>query len=172
MRIDDFVCLTYHELHVPGRPTCGSDAAYMRYVVSATAFVEQIRYLREIGWRGCTLTEALRGRRPAVVLSFDDGTATDVDVAAPEICNAGFTATFYVVANWVGERGHLSPADLRRLVDLGLEIGSHSLTHTYLTRIGPRDLRRELHESKQRLEEWIGLPVLHFSCPFGAYSDA
>ncbi len=170
MRGSDFLCLTYHELYVPGRPTQGSDGGYMRYVVKTTAFVEQIKYLREAGWHGCTVTEALRCERPVIALSFDDGTATDVDIAAPELCNAGFTATFFVVADWVGKRGYLTPADLRRLVDLGLEVGSHSLTHAYLTTLGPKDLRRELQESKQRLEQWIGSPVSHFSCPFGTCS--
>jgi len=53
------------------------------------------------------------------------------------------------------------------LSDLGFEIGSHSLTHRYLTDLADTDLRRELEQSKAMLEQIVGKPVPHFSCPGG-----
>jgi len=47
----------------------------------------------------------------------------------------------------------------------GHVIGSHSMTHPNLTRIGLLEARRELCESKRLLEDRLGEPVTHFSYP-------
>jgi peptidoglycan/xylan/chitin deacetylase (PgdA/CDA1 family) len=41
------------------------------------------------------------------------------------------------------------------------------MTHPYLTDLNDADLRRELEQSKQILEQMIAKPVEHFSCPGG-----
>jgi peptidoglycan/xylan/chitin deacetylase (PgdA/CDA1 family) len=49
----------------------------------------------------------------------------------------------------------------------GIEIGSHTLTHPILTKIGDGRLRRELCDSKSRLEEVLGHRVDLFCYPNG-----
>src|SRR5215475_6402536 len=44
----------------------------------------------------------------------------------------------------------------------GVEIGSHTLTHPILTNVGDERLRRELSDSKSRLEEILGRQVNQF----------
>jgi peptidoglycan/xylan/chitin deacetylase (PgdA/CDA1 family) len=67
----------------------------------------------------------------------------------------------------VGRRGYLSAAQLRELSDLGFEVGSHSLTHSYLNDLPPERVRAEVAGSKERLEQLTGRRVAHFSCPGG-----
>jgi peptidoglycan/xylan/chitin deacetylase (PgdA/CDA1 family) len=55
-------------------------------------------------------------------------------------------------------------AEMRRL---GMTIGSHTLTHPNLPNAGSEDARREIAESKARLEEAIGEPVTMFAYPNG-----
>ncbi|MBW8001522.1 MAG: polysaccharide deacetylase family protein [Planctomycetes bacterium] len=58
---------------------------------------------------------------------------------------------------------------LRRLADSSLiEIGSHSLSHTYLRILSPQEQRREISESKCQLESTINKPVRLISYPYGA----
>jgi peptidoglycan/xylan/chitin deacetylase (PgdA/CDA1 family) len=49
----------------------------------------------------------------------------------------------------------------------GVEIGSHTMTHPILTNIGDERLRRELRDSKSRLEEVLGRQVDQFCYPNG-----
>ena len=58
---------------------------------------------------------------------------------------------------------------LRQMESAGIEIGSHTVTHPVLTRVAPDRLRRELEESRGRLEDMLGHPVTSFCYPNGAY---
>jgi hypothetical protein len=172
MAASDFACLMYHDLGTGTVPRRHADAGHLSYVVSGTEFARQMNHLRARGWKGCKVSEALEGRERAVALTFDDGTSSDIELAAPALSYTGFTATFYVVSSWVDTPGYLSRSDLRSLERLGCEIGSHSVTHAYLPRLAADNLRQELSDSKDQLEQWTGAPVLHFSCPFGGYTPA
>jgi peptidoglycan/xylan/chitin deacetylase (PgdA/CDA1 family) len=106
----------------------------------------------------------------AVAITFDDGCETDLISAAPLLKQSNCSATFYITVGILGRRGYLSSGQLRELSDLSFEIGSHSMTHPYLTELRVDDLHRELRESKTTLEEIVGKEVKHFSCPGGRWS--
>jgi peptidoglycan/xylan/chitin deacetylase (PgdA/CDA1 family) len=167
------VFLMYHELEIPGRPLCHSEAGYSRYVVRDASFRSQIRWLRDAGWRGFNVSEALGSGlqngadTKKVAVTFDDGCESDLIAAVPTLKEAGCNATFYVTVSYLGQRGYMSAAQLRELSALGFEIGCHSMTHAYLTDLDERGLRREIEEAKTQLEEIVGKAVEHFSCPGG-----
>jgi peptidoglycan/xylan/chitin deacetylase (PgdA/CDA1 family) len=105
--------------------------------------------------------------RPSVVLTFDDGSDSDLGIAAPLLTKHGFAATFYLVASWIGKSGHLAAQDVRDLQQAGFEIGCHSMTHVRLTALSDEALRAETAGAKGVLEQVVGQPVRHLSCPFG-----
>lgn len=49
----------------------------------------------------------------------------------------------------------------------GVEIGSHTMTHPILPQVGDEQLRRELQQSRERLEEKLGRTVDTFCYPNG-----
>jgi peptidoglycan/xylan/chitin deacetylase (PgdA/CDA1 family) len=53
----------------------------------------------------------------------------------------------------------------------GIEIGSHTLTHPILTNVSDERLRRELQESKSRLEEVLRRPIEQFCYPNGDHDE-
>jgi peptidoglycan/xylan/chitin deacetylase (PgdA/CDA1 family) len=167
------VFLMYHELEIPGRPLCQTEAGYSRYVVQEANFRSQIEWLRKAAWRSLSVSEALASAQAdgskinAVAVTFDDSCESDLLSAAPILSGAGCNATFYVTVSYLGRRGYLSPPQLRELGALGFEIGCHSMTHAYLTDLDDRGLQREIREAKAELEEILGKPVEHFSCPGG-----
>jgi peptidoglycan/xylan/chitin deacetylase (PgdA/CDA1 family) len=59
---------------------------------------------------------------------------------------------------------------LREMAASGIEIGSHTVTHPILTRVTGDRLRRELEESRGRLEDMLGRPATSFCYPNGAYN--
>lgn len=166
--------LMYHELERQGRPIAVSDPGYAIYVVPEWRFSQHMAWLSSAGLRGVSLGSARGGRFAGpkdVVITFDDGCQTDWTIAAPVLIELGFGATFYVVSEWVGRRaGFLTVPDLRSLSEAGFEIGSHSATHAFLTDLDAAALRRELVDSKHAIEDIIGQPVLHLSCPGGRSS--
>jgi peptidoglycan/xylan/chitin deacetylase (PgdA/CDA1 family) len=56
-------------------------------------------------------------------------------------------------------------AQVKRLHREGHIVGSHTLTHPNLAYIQEDALQKELADSKRRLEEELGVPVVHFSYP-------
>lgn len=49
----------------------------------------------------------------------------------------------------------------------GVEIGAHTLSHPHLTRLSDEELRRELAESKSRLEAELGRECRFLAYPYG-----
>jgi peptidoglycan/xylan/chitin deacetylase (PgdA/CDA1 family) len=170
---DGVVFLMYHELEIPGRSLCRSEAGYSRYVVREANFRSQIQWLQGAGWRGMSVSEALafglrNGSEPkSVAVTFDDGCESDLIIAAPILKEAGCNATFYVTVSYIGQHGYMSATQLRELSAFGFEIGCHSMTHAYLTDLDDHGLQRETGDAKTQLEEILGKPIKHFSCPGG-----
>ena len=162
------VFLMYHELELPGRRLCQSEPGYARYVLPEIDFRAQIDYLKENAWQGLSVGQAIAfpdGR--CVTITFDDGCETDLLAAAPILRGYGFNATFFITCGRLGTSGHLSTAQLKELSAKGFEIGCHSMTHPYLTDLDEKGLRHEISDAKTELEQIIGQPVDHFSCPGG-----
>lgn len=122
------------------------------------------------------------GRMPprAVALTFDDGFASVVEHAAPQLRRRGWPATVYCVSGHVGgsndwptqpahvpKRPLASAAQLRELVADGWEIGAHTATHAPLSRLAPDAAREEVVGCRTRLEAATGAPVRSFAAPYG-----
>jgi peptidoglycan/xylan/chitin deacetylase (PgdA/CDA1 family) len=166
------VFLMYHELALPGRPLCQDGPEYSRYVLTGDEFRTQIELLKQQGWGGLSVSQALaypEGR--FICFTFDDGHETDILAAAPILGQAGYMATFFVTAGRLGSAGYLSHQQVRELSALGFEIGCHSMTHAYLTDLDDKGLQREICDAKSQLEDIVGEPVEHFSCPGGRFDD-
>lgn len=169
--VDQVVYLMYHELELPGRALCDSDPGYVRYIVSEADFKSQMKWLKEQGWKGCSVTQALPGASsPSVVITFDDGAETDLITAAPILKDAGFGATFYITTGFLGKPGYMTHSQVRKLADLGFDIGCHSATHPYLSDLPEERLRSEILDPKLQLEQIIGRAVESFSCPGGRWN--
>lgn len=166
--------LMYHEIESSGRPLCNVNPGYIRYVVTEDGFRRQLQAMRDEGLRGVSVGEALNNLRAGVTgcaaLTFDDGCETDLLVAAPLIRDANFNATLFIIAGFVGTPGFLDRNQLLLLHRAGFEIGSHTMTHRHLTDLDDDQLLEELQISKDRLEQIIGSPVVHLSCPNGRYN--
>lgn len=54
-----------------------------------------------------------------------------------------------------------------QMVQLGMDIGGHTLTHTNLPSAGPDDARREIDGCRRVLRERLGVEVTQFSYPNG-----
>ena len=66
----------------------------------------------------------------------------------------------------------MSREEVREWLAAGNDIGSHTLTHPFLTRLTPEQAREEISASRKRLEDLFGRPVRHFCYPYGDWNPA
>lgn len=163
------VCLMYHEIELPGRELCDPDPGYTKYAVSIDNFREQMQLLKDSGTPGIDVSRMLSNPANGVALTFDDGCETDLITAVPILKEFGFRATFYITVGFLGKRGFMSRQQARELAATGFEIGCHSKTHPYLTDLPESALQSEIADAKKELEDIVGHPVNHFSCPGGRW---
>lgn len=52
-----------------------------------------------------------------------------------------------------------------------VDVGSHGVTHAHLTRLSDDELRRELVESKQEIEDELGRACPDFAYPYGEHDE-
>jgi peptidoglycan/xylan/chitin deacetylase (PgdA/CDA1 family) len=168
----EIVFLMYHELALAGRPISQNEPGYSRYVLTEDEFRKQIGFLKQQGFGGLSVGQALaypEGR--FICITFDDGCETDLLAAAPILGQAGYMATFFVTTGTLGTTGYLSHQQVRELRALGFEIGCHSMTHAYLSDLDEKGLQREICDARSQLEQIVGASVEHLSCPGGRFDD-
>jgi peptidoglycan/xylan/chitin deacetylase (PgdA/CDA1 family) len=171
--------LAYHRIAPSG------SNALAPYRIAPDAFEEQLRYLKDAGYRSVGLEEwraamvkhaPLAGR--CVLFTFDDGTRDFAEFAWPLLRKYGFGATLFVVAGEVGgvnrwdhaygeEVALLNWKELRDLRGDGLEIGAHSYSHHFMSSLAPVEIVRESVQSRRMLLEQLGHPIRSFCYPYG-----
>jgi len=107
---------------------------------------------------------------PNIVLTFDDGNQSDIELALPALRNAGLTAIFFVVTDRLDRPHFLSKSALRQLVQSGMRVACHGSRHRRWTTLSDAELYEELVIAKDRLQQILGAEVHDASCPFGRYN--
>jgi len=123
-------------------------------------------WLREAQFRA--ILEVIQGRM-GVCITVDDGNASDMEIVAPTLKERNLRATFFVSVGLLGQSGYMSKSEVRQLAEAGFVIGSHGMGHVNWRKLSDKDLRCEVNDSRQTLEQMIGCSVVEVSCPFGAY---
>src|SRR5258708_25326671 len=170
MAASRIVFLMYPGLEIAGRRFCQSESGYVRYILPRETFRSQMEWVKESGWRGLNVGEAVRyPAESSVCITFDDGCETDLIAAAPVLREFGFNATFYLTAGFLGTPGYLTTTQVPDLDAQGFQIGCHSMTHPYLSDLPEPELKREVVDAKLQIEAIVGHLIEHFSCPGGRY---
>jgi peptidoglycan/xylan/chitin deacetylase (PgdA/CDA1 family) len=105
-----------------------------------------------------------------ISLTFDDGWASDYEIVFPILKKFCMTATFFITSEWVGKPGYVSWPQLEKMAAAGMEIGSHSASHPYLTSISDKDIEKELVSSKREIENNLGINISAVSFPHGDHN--
>jgi peptidoglycan/xylan/chitin deacetylase (PgdA/CDA1 family) len=143
--------LTFHGIGEPGRPLDPG---------------EELFWLEENEFESALDSVA---RRNDVQITFDDGNASDLELALPQLRRRGLTATFFVVAGRLGAPGFLDESAVRALADAGMGIGCHGMRHRPWRRLDRPALWEEVVEARRMLERVVDHRVTEAACPFGSY---
>lgn len=108
--------------------------------------------------------------RGLVSLTFDDGWEDNYTSVLPILNQHGFKSTQYYATTYI--KGSGEEYKIKAFADAGNEIGSHTITHPYLTKLNIKNIDRELLQSKQYLEGLVGMgKVTEFASPYGDYNS-
>jgi peptidoglycan-N-acetylglucosamine deacetylase len=109
-----------------------------------------------------------QGRKKAVTMSYDDGTAHDRKLV--EIFNKyNIKGTFHLCSGWLGDERFITKDEVRSLYS-GHEVSAHTAHHPTLTTAPREVVIREIMQDRQALEDLVGYPVRGMSYPNGAYN--
>jgi peptidoglycan/xylan/chitin deacetylase (PgdA/CDA1 family) len=114
------------------------------------------------------MLDAVVGRTD-VRITFDDGNASDVEVALPRLLARGMHAEFFLLAGMLGQPERVDLRGIRALVDAGMSIGSHGWSHRNWRRLDDRQAVEEMHDAHRLLGEITGKEVSRVAVPFGSY---
>lgn len=160
------IVLMYHALY-RGSDTSSIDREDLPYAISEAQFVAQLERLAEKS------VGAFTGEsQPDVVVTFDDGHKSNLDIAAPHLVRLNIPAYFFITTDFIDQRkGFMSNSDLRELAQIpGMIIGSHGVSHRFFSDLAVPAAKAELVDSKARLEQMTGAACRSMSFPGGRYS--
>jgi peptidoglycan/xylan/chitin deacetylase (PgdA/CDA1 family) len=151
----------------------------------ARIFDQQMKYLKDNGFHAVTpdeLLDFLHYRQPlpkrSVWITMDDGYRSTYKVAYPILKKYGFTATMFIYTEFVGaSRLAVTWDQLREMKAAGMTIGSHTISHSDLTRPLADEsenefiarVRQELGASKKIIDKKLGQDTFVLAYPFGYY---
>jgi len=176
--------LLYHDIDPRNQ---ASFAAQMRWLKKSWNFVSAEQFAAMVSGQ-----EPILGRN--LLLTFDDGFASNRVVAEEVLNPMGIKALFFVMSDFVGledvdeardfiaqnilpgTRAAELPAhwrnmgwtDLEALLQAGHCIGGHTRTHARLSQLKTlSDLEREIISGSDVLEQRLGVSIEHFAYTFG-----
>ena len=161
--------------------------------ISVKEFKKQVVWLKEMGFQNMRMAELELMtpdsilKSPKVIFSFDDGYKDNFIKAFPVLKEFGYTAIFYIPHAPIGkqdmyprdimESNHLEHnqimdwQNVENMYKAGMEIGSHTLTHKDLTQMNDVQAKKEIIESKTKIEEKLGAPITSFCYPGGYFHE-
>lgn len=107
-----------------------------------------------------------------VILTFDDGYRDFYIDVFPILKKYNVKAIAYIVPNFLDKPNNLTSWQLKEIAQSGLvEIGAHTMDHTYLAGLPLKKVKSEIEESKKYLEEKLGIQIVSFAYPYGAFDN-
>ena len=173
-----------------------SDTFQSAATVSSETFRAHMQALSDAGYHAVSFAQLIayvdRGEalpESPIVITFDDGYSSNLEIAAPILADLGFCAEVAVIGESIGggseKLPHFSMEDARAWVEDGvLEIGAHSYgMHRTETRQGVYKMRGETEKAyvnaftedtqavTSLIEDGLGVRPSVYAYPYGYHSD-
>ena len=157
----------------------GRSHPYYQINTSPAIFVQQMKWLRNAGYRTLNLHDlptvlATGGDLSnSFVITFDGGFRDLLTEGLPVMHQCGFSATVFLTTDRIRTSplrvegaDYLTWQDVRELHAEGISFGSRTVSHPDLRSLEPEEIEYELGYSKETIEQRLGLAVRSFSYPF------
>ncbi|MGH1363857.1 MAG: polysaccharide deacetylase family protein [Calditrichia bacterium] len=154
--------------------------------VSPSLFKTHIQWLRDNHYATVTfndLADNLELPKKPIILTFDDAYQSVFTHAFPIMQELEMRGVVYALSGFLGKENtwdvnlggitfkHMTAEELCLLNAAGWEVGGHSVTHRGLTLLPANEVKRELLQDKQELEDVLGCELVSFAYPFGLHNN-
>lgn len=161
--------LEYHDLSAE---PWDKSSFHSPYVLDPQKFYDQLKWLQKNSFQAISIDDLFSDRiiEKSVILTFDDGHISNYECALPLLQEFDFQATFFLIAQFIGEKNYLNIEHIQEMQAAGMHFESHSLTHPYLLTLGRKAMTREISESRLVIEKIVKKNINHFCIPYGFYN--
>lgn len=142
-------------------------------------FARHMKFLGDNGYSAVSIEESLQcllEQKPfvnRVVITFDDGFRDFHSTAYPILRQWGFASTVFLPTGLIDDQrlqwqgaDLMTWAEIRELQALGVRFGSHTVSHPDLDSLDEKRIAWELGESKQTIEDKVGVSIKSFAYPY------
>lgn len=91
-------------------------------------------------------------KKPVIALTFDDGPSKYTSKILDILKENNANATFFVIGNKV----EIFKETIKKMVEFGNEIGNHSYSHKWLTKLDKQDFEMEIKKTQEIIKEITG----------------
>ncbi len=105
--------------------------------------------------------------KPMIALTFDDGPGKYTMQLLEQLENHDAKATFFLVGENVGKH----PDVIRKMHDMGCEIGNHTTSHARLTTLADANVLAQINGTNVAIESVIGEGAKFLRPPYGSTDD-
>ena len=103
-----------------------------------------------------------------IAISFDCAWGTEyTDTLLRHLEQNDIKCTFFAVQFWIEK----NPEYAKKIVDAGHELGTHSRTHSYMSKLNETEIKDELLTSLNAIEKVTGQKTNLFRAPYGDYDN-
>lgn len=149
------------------------------YDVAVVEFEKQIKTLLDNRYRIIKISDLLDGiekkniPEKAVIITVDDGDISSYESAYRIAKKYRIPITLFIYTDYISRGGRsISWEKLEELAKAGVDIGSHTRTHPYLTKLkNIKIIEKEIKESKDIIEDKLKIKVKFFAYPYGLYNN-
>ena len=151
--------------------------------VTERAFDDQMRFLKENGYRVITMDEffdfldfKMEIPKKSVVITIDDGWRSVYDIAFPVLKKYRYPATFFIYTDLINQGSRTLGWDrLKEMAKNGISVQCHTKSHRYLDRRIGREtfkeyfeaVQKDLTESTRIIKQRVNSDVKYLAYPYG-----
>ena len=170
----------YHQV----RETKSSDGPKTRaFITSPETFEKEMKFLSDNGYRTISTTDYINylktgktdfNLNKSVILTFDDGYASQYTNALPILKKYGFTGTFFIYSDCIDKYpACMTSAEIKDLALNGMKIGNHTDHHAFLPKYNTDIVRNEIEINKQKIIDMVGTSSVEnvFAYPYGGTDE-
>jgi len=156
-------------------------------------FEKHLQLLKRLGFESLTfedfankgIIERLNPNKRYFMLTVDDGFVDNYELMLPLLKKYGFKAVVYVVTGETYNRWDVEASEnpdkpfplmtneqIKAMAESGyIEIGGHTLSHPFLSKLPYKEQKHEIEQNKLELESITGKPLTSFAYPYGDLND-
>lgn len=147
-------------------------------IISKEKFRQHLETIKNNGYTTLTMAELndyLFKDKPipekSVVITFDDGSIDNYTNAFPILKEFNMKATMFVISSYTDRSSFLTNEQIKEMSDYGIDIESHTVTHSRLSELSYEEQLNELKTSKDSIEKITGKPIIAIAYPEGKFNE-